>query len=61
MEIFTRVILLPPGGGEPLESFDRAEDPRTAAIDTILENCTQKVGTNHDVRRTAPHRLDPVD
>lgn len=43
MQIHTRVILTPRGGGEPLEIFDSPEGP-SAEADTVLASYTARFG-----------------
>jgi hypothetical protein len=60
MIIFTRVIVQPRGGGDPVENFDSAEDPSTE-VDTWLAGYQGRFGEPIDTAFTvAPGIEGPV-
>ena len=60
MEILTRVILQPVGGGEPVEMFDAPEDP-AVEVDTLLASYTQRFGAPFEFSFTlAPDIEGPI-
>lgn len=60
MQIRTRVIVTPRGGGEPLEIFDSVEDP-SLEVDFLLATYTARFGEHVEVAWTeAPGVTEPV-
>lgn len=52
MQIYTRVVVQPLGGGEPVRMFDRPEDPGIVDFDTILASYSQRFGEPFEVAYT---------
>jgi hypothetical protein len=61
VEIYTRVILQPVGGGEPVETFDIPEDP-TVEVDTLLATYTNRFGAPFEFAFTAAPDIEgPIE
>jgi hypothetical protein len=52
MQIYTRVVVQPLGGGETVTTFDGREDPKTVDFDTILASYSQRFGDPFEVAYT---------